>query len=278
MDVNAIERSATGQGMTIAAARSARSRTRRIRLRSRHKRTLLGLAACLALTSGFAYPSSMASLAEPGITAAASVVALLASRSPGERVAGATTSKQKLVKAPRQRALPGMGGGEDGAAPRQTARLLPTIAVPQAALRPDAAVAPPLTVVDLAPAAAGSQATPAGGFPGFGAPAAGTIGGIVLAALPPGGGAGAPPGGGGGGAPPVGAPPGDVIVSPPVSAVPEPGTWLTMLLGFAMIGSGLRRSRRLARSGRTAASPSATRALVGISGSEATSRVLDQRG
>jgi hypothetical protein len=44
------------------------------------------------------------------------------------------------------------------------------------------------------------------------------------------------------GAPPPPGPPGDPG-APPVSAVPEPGAWALMLLGFAIIGSSARRQR-----------------------------------
>jgi hypothetical protein len=46
-------------------------------------------------------------------------------------------------------------------------------------------------------------------------------------------------GGGGGGGPPAQPPP------PPIPAVPEPGTWSTMILGFGLSGWVLRRRRRL---------------------------------
>ena len=49
-----------------------------------------------------------------------------------------------------------------------------------------------------------------------------------------------PPGGGGGS--PPGSPP--LLVTP---AVPEPGTWMTMLLGFGFIGWSMRRQRAVAR-------------------------------
>jgi hypothetical protein len=55
--------------------------------------------------------------------------------------------------------------------------------------------------------------------------------------VPPGGGGGNPPGGGGGHPPP--GPPDH----PPPPPLPEPGTWLTMILGFGMIGWMMRRER-----------------------------------
>lgn len=46
-----------------------------------------------------------------------------------------------------------------------------------------------------------------------------------------------------------GAPDGGIVVpgpgEPPAPGVPEPSTWLTMLIGFAMAGLALRRQRRL---------------------------------
>jgi uncharacterized membrane protein YgcG len=38
-----------------------------------------------------------------------------------------------------------------------------------------------------------------------------------------------------------------VPAPPPVGAVPEPGSWALMILGFGLIGSGLRRSQRAMR-------------------------------
>ncbi|SEN61252.1 PEP-CTERM protein-sorting domain-containing protein [Sphingomonas gellani] len=61
----------------------------------------------------------------------------------------------------------------------------------------------------------------------------------------PGGGGGTTPGGpGGGGVTPGG--PGGGGLTPPgsVGAVPEPATWLTMILGFGVIGAVMRRARR----------------------------------
>ncbi|MBL8769751.1 MAG: PEPxxWA-CTERM sorting domain-containing protein [Phenylobacterium sp.] len=54
------------------------------------------------------------------------------------------------------------------------------------------------------------------------------------------------------GEPPVGPPP-PPVVEPPTTAVPEPGTWLLMILGFGGVGAALRRraaarARSLARS------------------------------
>ena len=80
------------------------------------------------------------------------------------------------------------------------------------------------------PAVANSGPTGSGGFsPGFGG--GGFIGG---------GGGGGGGSGGDGTVPPVAAPP----VLPPVAApVPEPSTWILLLIGFAAVGSSLRRKK-----------------------------------
>jgi hypothetical protein len=88
---------------------------------------------------------------------------------------------------------------------------------------------PPPSIVGNPPLLSSPPGTPTGGngVPGGSTPGSGTpSGGGGL----PGGGGGTP--GGGGTAPGV------------VGAVPEPGTWLTMILGFAIVGSIMRRARR----------------------------------
>ena len=217
-----------------------------MRVGRRHKKSLAGLAACLTLASLLAYPSSVASVAQPGVTAAANLVALLAARSPGERPTGAAATKQKLIKAPRQRALSATGAEEEPTAGTQTARLLPQMVVPESLPGRDAATGLPVASIDLPPEAAPVQAALAGdqSVPAFGGIGGGSPAGIVFAGAPPGGGGGgivAPPGGGEVVNPPPGG--GGPVITPPVSAVPEPGTWAMMLLGFAMVGLGLRRKR-----------------------------------
>ena len=58
----------------------------------------------------------------------------------------------------------------------------------------------------------------------------------------PGGGGGGPGGGGGGPGGGGGGPPG-IEVPPVVAPVPEPATWLTMILGFYILARALRRQR-----------------------------------
>lgn len=97
----------------------------------------------------------------------------------------------------------------------------------------------------LPPALFGTEAGP--GITSAIAPASGAIGGG------PGGGAFFPPGGfsvggiggggGGGGVPPIGG----GGTTPVLPAVPEPSTWLMMLLGMAMIGGALRSGKAIPR-------------------------------
>lgn len=80
--------------------------------------------------------------------------------------------------------------------------------------------------------------------PGSG-PSSGFPGGISTV-VPPG------PGGTPGGADPGNPTPGgptDPGVEPPVAAVPEPGTWALMLMGFGLCGAVLRRRRKALRAG-----------------------------
>jgi PEP-CTERM motif len=57
-----------------------------------------------------------------------------------------------------------------------------------------------------------------------------------------------PGGGGGGGGGSISGPTNPVVpTQPPVGAIPEPASWALMILGFGVIGSGLRRSRKLMR-------------------------------
>ena len=94
-----------------------------------------------------------------------------------------------------------------------------------------AGLVPPAEKADVPLASAPPSVVVPGGFvPGF-------------AAIPPGGFGGTPPGGGGtGGTPPGNQPPGGG--NPPVGAVPEPSTWILMIVGFLFAGAGMRRQRR----------------------------------
>ena len=171
------------------------------------------------------------SMAEAASTQAKSLAELLDQRSPGTRTAGVLT-KTKLdrsVLADRQTV-------SKPVVPKNLAEVL---APPVSALAPidlDVPVAelapvspPPLGAILLPPPGGGVFVPPPGG-------------GVVT---PPGGG-GTPPGGGG--TPPGGGgtPPGPPDTPPGPPPVPEPGTWMTMILGFGMIGWSLRRGRAYA--------------------------------
>ena len=153
--------------------------------------------------------------------AAKSVASLFELRSPGERVAGALASlkgeKRPLL---HERALPKVRRPISPLAAIVAAPPVPPVVPPEAPL--DNVVAPkPVPAVGFTPAPGGPPVV----FPG------------VIS----------PPGGGGG----VILPPPITTTPPPVTpvvpttpntpGVPEPGTWATMLLGFAMIGWTMRR-------------------------------------
>ena len=153
--------------------------------------------------------------------AAKSVASLFELRSPGERVAGALASLKGKKR------------------PLLHERALPKVRRP---ISPLAAIvaAPPVPPV-LPPAAplynvVGPKPVPAVGFtPAPGGPP------VVFPGVIP------PPGGGGGVIipPPITTTPPPVTpvvpITPTTPGVPEPATWATMLLGFAMIGWAVRR-------------------------------------
>jgi hypothetical protein len=191
-----------------------------------------GVVGLFALTSA---PLAVTLLADngvalPGVGSAQRLMAMIDARSPGEREKGelAQTKVKQRLAAARER----------GAARTSAANPTP---VEQLAKVVVGATPPPIPQVEpVVPLAVADIISPVGLIAS--APLASgavVIGGSVLGA--PGGGAG-----GGGGAPGSGVTPtgGDV---PPVtsvtSPVPEPGTWLTMLLGFGIIGSAMARRR-----------------------------------
>lgn len=155
-------------------------------------------------------------LAGAAAVRATNLMDLIDQRSPGVRTEGQLTKMRRMAPAPLEEFAP------PAALPTELAQ----------------ALSPPSPVelaVDI-------KATPA---PTLFAPP--LPGGIFMAH--PGGGGG-PPGGGGGGGPPGGgggSPPGSppIVVPQGPGAVPEPGTWMTMLLGFGLMGWTIRRQRAL---------------------------------
>lgn len=203
--------------------------------RGANRRTLVGAGLGILLAAGAGTPVILQTLAShgfdvPTIAAPQSLLALLDARSPGEREKGALTATKtrKLASTtsdakPHERAL-GKIIRPAPTAPSEFVQALtpptPVVAAP--------AVAPPVTLADVIP--------PVTGTPGSGAPPITTLA--------------APPGGGNPGTPGTpGTPTTTVPDVPP--AVPEPATWMMMLLGFGLIGSAMRRR---------AALPGATRA------------------
>ena len=160
------------------------------------------------------------------VNAAKSVADLLAGRSPGERAEGTLANlKHRKLAALHERALPKV---------RRPAAASPLAGIVGAAPVPPAEVLPP-PAAPLYNVVAGGPGLPVGQ-----APPPGT-GPVIFPAIPP------PPGGGGGVivpppsiSPPVTPP---IVIPPTTGSVPEPASWATMLLGFAMIGRMLRRRR-----------------------------------
>ena len=187
--------------------------------------SLLTLVGVGAWSSGSVNPRAIAAVLKDPLS-------LFAARSPGERAAGALTQTK-----------PARGSGP------QVRRVIPRERV-----------------------LSGGRSRPVGPAEPGGSGVPGTIvdSGLAPGVLPdddiligdPGSGGSAFSGGGGGGAPffvpptsngpGIGGPggnPGDGTVNPPTSPVPEPDTWLTMMVGLVMIGAALRRRRAAAVSG-----------------------------
>jgi len=223
----------------------ARSRRARRAMQTRRRRLALAAGACIAAAVPLSFSLlgvSANDLADAAVTQAKSLSDLLDGRSPGERTAAQLTkTKHKRSSAsalfsriaPPDRgetAPPAAGGGEDL---NEASQLL--------AGAPPIAVAPPIAEVAFNPPTL--AAIIGGSGPGN-------------ASAPPSGG-GAPPSGGGppaNGGGPVSFPtsePREPLT--PVSAVPEPGTWATMLLGFGLLGWRLRRRAAAPAAKRSAA-------------------------
>lgn len=190
----------------------------------------------LASGVGETYSADAAMAARSSDLDMTDVDSLLDARSPGARRYGWLTDSKprRLVGPPTERVL---------------SSVRPRIAVPSVPDQP-ASFAPPATIV-------GEPVGPAGvpetigpdGFPTGPVGPGGTPSGpgFVPGGVPP---AGGPPGG-----PPDGptdnpptTPPTNPPVEPPVvPVVPEPATWAMLVVGFAMLGTALRRRRSTLR-------------------------------
>jgi hypothetical protein len=208
-----------------------RSRAVRSTMQRRQRRLLAGACAAILLGSG-AFLSiagvTGSDAVAAAVTQAQSLAQLLDQRSPGERIAGAQT-KHKRVQAlsrPRLRPRPHAPSATD----------LANILMPSGPLVTEAPIIPPV-LADVVPVPQLGDIVAPPRVPGSGGGGPAIVGGGSV-------------GGGGGGGSPGGSVP---LVYPPhdtkdvIAAVPEPGTWATMLLGFGLMGWRLRRSnaRRL---------------------------------
>jgi hypothetical protein len=205
-----------------------RSRRARAALRSRRRRFIaLAAGACLVVVTPLSFSIGGFSgddVVNAAVSQAQSLAALLDQRSPGERTQGVLTKSKRAAHALAKESQPAIAAHLHGQ---------PAIVPPVHVDAPDLAelVGQPVAV-ELLPTAALVSAPPSLGTIIGSAPGASVV--------PPGGGTNGPPEGSG----PVSFPtpqPRETIDSP--SAVPEPGTWALMLLGFGLTGWRLRRAK-----------------------------------
>jgi hypothetical protein len=202
-----------------------------------------GGAFLLALASALAIANFMqVDLAGATADRAKSFMQLLTDRSPGERTeAQLTKHRAAHVLAERE------------AAPELPKVLSDVLAAPGPAAVVQSALAPvpvpEFATISSAPAIAAAMLPgPGGGVfigGGSGGGGGGSGGGGGGSGGGGGGGGGGGSGGGGGGSTPGQPTPltPSTPETPDTPAVPEPGTWMTMLLGFGLIGATLRRQR-----------------------------------
>jgi hypothetical protein len=211
-----------GTHMSARAHRDVDSAIRQLRRKRRaiveHKRRRRGLlAGAGALAFALATATTVATfagtdLAGAAVSRAQSFMDLMGQRSPGARTEAQLTKTKR-----KHQVLAEREGAPVAPVPANLAEL---IAPPVPAIVP----------LDLGP-------PPALEFAGLQPPG-------PLFFSPPGGGGPRVPPGGGGGCCGVGPPQTPRTPTPPTTpAVPEPGTWMTMLLGFGFMGWTLRRSR-----------------------------------
>jgi hypothetical protein len=194
-----------------------RSRSARKAWRNRRRRSV-AIAAALSIALGGAGILSLeamtgADVVHAAVAHAQSLSDLLGQRSPGQR------TEAQLTKTSRARPLAKALARPRSHSPAKPPVLLASILMAPPGEGPvDVALPGPFSG---APLAAAAIFLPAPGIGGIGS-------------LPGGGGAIVSPPGGGTGSPPGSLPP--VPHQPGPSAVPEPGTWALMLLGFGLIG------------------------------------------
>ena len=186
------------------------------------RRIIAATFASLLLGGGLSFSLSGLTAADAvyaSVQKAKSLAELLGQRSPGERTSAELT-KTKRARALARHRMPAPKLGSPPSATELAKLLLPP------ATELPVEIANPLPLAQLAPPVSLAQIVGPGG-------------GSVPILSPPGGSGGTTPGGGGGGPPMVTPPPS----TNPVPAVPEPGTWAMMLLGFGFIGWSIRREK-----------------------------------
>ena len=211
--------------MPVTAARAG-TRGAFVTRRNGALAVIAGLAAALSVAA--AWNPEVARAVDDGVHHIKTVADMLSARSPGHRPKGAL-AKLKQLKHKRMAAAP---LGRHIIPP--VAGLLGASGAPAAPVIIPTPVAPPLyNVVAGGPPVPLPPVVPpvAGGGGGGG----GMVGPPIFSPIPT-------QGGGGGFIPP---PIITLAVPPPVvtSAVPEPASWAMMLVGFALLGSALRRKR-----------------------------------
>lgn len=205
-----------------AVRRSRRSRAA-MRARRRRSALLVGLIAAALAGAGTWSIGALGGndMVEAAVNQAKSLADLLQGRSPGERTQGELTKTKHKHALAKMRAAPRARTDEVVQPKVAVVELAKLLESPPAA--PLVAEAPPsFTPFDFTPPSIGTIVTPPPGELPPGSPPGGS---------PPG---GSPPGGSPPGSAPPGTPPKIIVPVPP--AVPEPGTWATMLIGFALIG------------------------------------------
>ena len=224
----------TSRGLTSRTVSRAVARSRAVRARvAKRRRRTAAAVACLATVVGLPLAWSFAEPAQAVVEAAVSkaedLADLLGQRSPGERTQDQLTKHARAADTVRTQPKPVGPRVHPGGVDVPSTTALIDLLQPQP-------VPVEIASANLLPAVAGT--------PTLGAILGSTPGGAIT----PGGG-GSIGGGGGGALPGPKTTPRDVIT--PVSAVPEPGTWAMMLLGFGLIGWRARRrqpARKLRRS------------------------------
>ena len=201
--------------------------------RANRRRIALASAAALSIALGTAFSVATftgVDLASAAVQRAKTFSDLLNARSPGERTEGqlSNTKHRHAILAERDAEPVDIKQPLKNFAEALLPTAPPTVTIDASPQVPEFALQLPPPPVFFTPPG-GGIITPSGG-------------GVVT---PPGGGT-TPPGGPGGppNQPPLNPPP---PPTPPPPPLPEPGTWMMMILGFGMVGLALRRDARMAQ-------------------------------